>query len=174
MQTPSLWHWWMAAFTCLSPLHISLPVCLMAYIPTCWLVIPYSLPSSSNSIRSSLALYTKTFILPPPFYALLSHFLCLRATQMQDSLALVSIFILYSTRRALSTLSMTKRTMQQKGNSIKRMSGLTVRGSCKRRLCGRAFASRLECVCVSAPYNYECVGSLFWYACGCFGMLALT
>lgn len=36
---PSLWQWWMAAFTRLSPLHISLPVCLTTHIHMRWLFI---------------------------------------------------------------------------------------------------------------------------------------
>lgn len=84
---PSLWQWWMVAFTCLSPLHISLPIRLTTHIHTCWLFISgsfclpqiplsYSLLSTRPWLSTLSPLFSSNLPLwPPPSYAHFSHFL---------------------------------------------------------------------------------------------------
>lgn len=72
---PRLCQWWMAAFTHLSPLHISLPIRLTTHIHTSWLFIPLSfhLPQSSCSFHSSSACHTTGFHFPPILHPSLLH-----------------------------------------------------------------------------------------------------
>lgn len=83
---PLSWQWWMAAFTRLSPLHISLPIRLTTHIHTHWLSILLSLhlpqtlalflPSFTliRSVAASIFSSNPTPLLPPSC-ALFSHFL---------------------------------------------------------------------------------------------------
>lgn len=85
---PSLRQWWMAAFTCLSLLHISLPIRLTTQIHTHWLFIPLSFHLPQTPALSflhfllilSLSHYWVSFSsshtpFPPPSCAPFSHFL---------------------------------------------------------------------------------------------------
>lgn len=80
---PSVWQWWMAAFTRLSPLHISLPIRLTTHIHTLWLFIPLSFhlpqtPALPHILSSSHYWVSFSSNLPPllqPSCALFFHFL---------------------------------------------------------------------------------------------------
>lgn len=79
LSHPSLWQWWMAAFTRLSPLHISLPIRLTTHIHTHWHFIPLSfhLPQTPTPFfflfHSSSALHTTGFPFPPILHPSLLH-----------------------------------------------------------------------------------------------------
>lgn len=85
LSHPSLWQWWMTAFTHLSPLHISLPIRLTTHIHTRWLFIllsfhlsptPPELPSFTLVLSSShykISFSSNLTPIPPPSCALFSH-----------------------------------------------------------------------------------------------------
>lgn len=180
---PLSWQWWMAAFTRLSPLHISLPIRLTTHIHTHWLSILLSLhlpqtlalflPSFTliRSVAASIFSSNPTPLLPPSC-ALFSHFLvffCLSPSRLaffrvRHSL---SVFIPSTDTTlpwAFYTFWMTKEDNTTKGwqrsDTIKRMSGLTVHTTAARRgyvgvLLFLAWRER-ECVCVCwPPCNYD-------------------
>lgn len=78
---PSLWQWWMAAFTRLSPLHISLPIRLTTHIHTHWLSIPLSFhlpqtPTLPSLLSHSSSALCTGFHFPPILHPYTSTILC--------------------------------------------------------------------------------------------------
>lgn len=136
----------MAAFTRLSPLHISLPIRLTTRIHTQWLHPPFS-PFSSNSplpSHFSSARHTTGFILshlapfPPPSYVLhfffASHFHCISCFSLSLPLHLFFFFhIQYRYPVPVLSIHTKEDQVRQRSDSIKRMSGLTVHTSAARR-----------------------------------------
>lgn len=191
----------MAAFTRLSPLHISLPIRLTTRIHSHWLFILLYfslLQMSSLSILISSLIFNsshKCISLCSTQQPSLLHLVystsifCLSPSLYVHAFLLLLPSFVPFTRTRLSSLHsfytfwLTKedRIRQEwQRSDIKRMSGHTGTHNCRtRRLCGRSFVPCLQrervsvCMCWH-PYNYICVGRLFWYACSCFCVQALT
>lgn len=189
----------MVAFTSLSPLHISLPIRLTTDIHTHWLFIPPSFHLASFS-----ALHCSGFHFPPllpPSSLFLSHFLLslslpltgLETVSLSPHLTIVffhfHIQYWHPFPPAFYTFWLTKedRVWQRSDRGVIVSKGWV--GLQYTRLPHEealwaffCFLPREKvyvnvrvwmCVC-QPPYNYDCVGRLFWYASGCFSMQALT
>ena len=121
---PSLWQWRMAAFTLLSPLHISLPIRLTTHIHTHWLFIPLSSHLPQTPTPSLFTLFPPGFILLQfytPSCALLSHFpvfLFLYFTRYFFFLSVsISNVVLLSTALSIHSGSL-KRTEYDRGMTV--------------------------------------------------------
>lgn len=173
----------MAAFTRLSPLHISLPIRLTTRIHTQWLHPPFS-PFSSNSplpSHFSSARHTTGFILshlapfPPPSYVLhfffASHFHCISRFSLSLPLHLLFVLISNTVTPSLCFLYILKRTKYDRGAIVsKGWVGLQYTRLLQEEATWVFFCSlprESVCLCVGLP-----IIMIVWE--DCFGMLAVV
>lgn len=183
---PSLRQWRMAAFTRLSPLHISLPIRLTTHIHTHRLFIPLSSHLPQTPTHSLFTLFPPGFIVLQfytPSCALLSHvpvFLSLYFTRYIFFLVRFHIQCCTPLHRAFYTLGESKedRIRQRNDSGVIVSKGwvglqytrLPHQVAMWASFCFYAWRGRERVCMCRPPCNYDCVGRLFWYAAGCFSM----